>query len=118
MGKILKQNVVLRPSELATPIVFLAGQELPDEYLDQVGDHLFKDPEKFDRTDLPERVADVVRPHADKKEQPAEPEKPALPKDNASKAEWTAFAEAHGISIPADAGRDDIRAIVHAEMSE
>lgn len=117
MGRILKQNVILRPSPLAPPVVFLADQELPDEYLDRVGDHLFKEPKEADRVVAPKRATADVKPQV-KKEKPAEPEKPVLPKDNASKAAWADFAEAHGISIPADAGRDDIREIVHAEMSK
>lgn len=123
MGRILKQNVILRPSELEPPIVFLADQELPDEYLDQVGEHLFREEEKVDEAVEPGRDVYAPKKPANvksqvKKEKPAEPEKPVLPKDNAAKAAWASFAEAHGISIPADAGRDDIREIVHAEMSK
>ncbi len=41
MGKILKANVTLRTGVGSFPVTFFAGEELPDEYVDLVGEHLF-----------------------------------------------------------------------------
>jgi hypothetical protein len=41
-------------------------------------------------------------------------EPPAPPKGNASRAEWAAYADAAGITYPADATRDEIRDAVTA----
>lgn len=42
------------------------------------------------------------------------PSDPILPKRNATRAEWAAYADALGVDYPPDAKRDDIRAAIEA----
>lgn len=114
MPKVLKQNVVLRRPLNNSPIVFLQGETLPKEYEAKVGSHLF--------VEVTEAEAKKEKP----KEVPREAELASTPEEeglevpagNASKAIWQKFAEANGVAIPEDAGRNDIIELVKAEMPD
>lgn len=116
MGKILKANVTLRKGVGSFPVTFFAGEELPDEYADLVGEHLFggKAKPKTAQKAAAAKPKETTKPKADSK-----PKKEDVPPSlGGSKASWLAFAESKGVKVPSDAGRDDIIALVHQEFPE
>lgn len=118
MGKVLKFNVTLRRSMNAYPETFKAGEELPDELSHLVGQHLFtgKATDKVAKVENKSAAKPKASREAEKTEQP-KPED-VVPKKGASKALWEKFAKSKGVSIPDDAGRDDIVGLVYAKFPE
>lgn len=117
MGKILKANVTLRKGVGSFPVTFFAGEELPDEYVDLVGEHLFGGKAKPKTAN---KKAEAAKPkEANKKKADSQPKKEDVPPSlGGSKASWLAFAESKGVKVPSDAGRDDIIDLVHQEFPE
>ena len=116
MGKTLKRNVTVRKDYRSRPQAFKAGEELPEWAESLVGAHLFKEPAVTEKgrpvtkkTGLPSAPA----PKVEKTEETNE-----VPQRSASKATWKKFAEKNGIEVPADAGRDDIVALVAVKFPE
>lgn len=118
MGKVLKFNVTLRRSMNAYPETFKAGEELPDELTHLVGEHVFtgKATDKIAKVEKTKTAKPKVSREAEKTEQP-KPED-VVPKKSASKALWEKFAKSKGVSLPDDAGRDDIVELVYAKFPE
>lgn len=116
MGKILKANVTLRKGVGSFPVTFFAGEELPDEYADLVGEHLFggKAKPKTAQKAAAAKPKETTKPKVNSK-----PKKEDVPPSlGGSKASWLAFAESKGVKVPSDAGRDDIIDLVHQEFPE
>ena len=116
MGKILKANVTLRTGVGSFPVTFFAGEELPDEYVDLVGEHLFGGKAKPKTA----KKAEATKPkETTKTKADSKPKKEDVPPSlGGSKASWLAFAESKGVKVPSDAGRDDIVDLVHQEFPE
>lgn len=120
MGKVLKFNVTLRRSMNAYPETFKAGQELPDELSHLVGQHLFTGKASDKVAKVEKTSAASTKPKISREAEKAEQPKPedVVPKKGASKALWEKFAKSKGVSVPDDAGRDDIVELVYAKFPE
>lgn len=119
MGRVLKQNVVLRQGQLGSAKVFLRGEELPDEFLPFVGEHLFEEasgyvPEK-DSTPEP---SPVIKPKEKKVKKEEEPKTDTPPSRKASHATWFNYAKNHGVDVPEEAGRNDIVELFYEKFPE
>lgn len=122
MGKILKHSVVVRRSLNGYPETFKEGEELPDELIDLVGEHLFEGytppKEEGRRPGTHVKVKTGLPSEGKKKSAPEKGVSDEMPGRSASKASWQAYADRKGIKYPEDAGRDDIIALVDAKFAE
>lgn len=116
MGKILKRNVVVRQDYRSRPQAFKAGDELPEWAEALVGAHVFEAPAVVDKARPVTKKTGLPSAPAPKAEKPKETN--TVPQRSASKATWKKFAEKNGIDVPADAGRDDIVALVAVKFPE
>lgn len=113
MGRVLKHNVTVRQSLISPVCTFLAGEELPDEFLGLVGEHLFQDEvaepnfKRVKKTGLPS--VPVVE------EKPKELE---VPGRNASKPTWQKFLTEAKVDFPEDASRDDLVEIAEKALPD
>ena len=111
MGRVLKQNVVLRQSLTSPVYSFHKGEELPDWAADLVGDHVYEEKQaeptftRVKKTGLPS----APTPKVEKKEI-------EVPSSNSAKAKWAAFLDESGIEYPEDASRDDMIKIAKAKI--
>lgn len=113
MGRVLKHNVSVRKSLVSPVYTFRAGEELPDEFLDLVGEHLFQEEQaepnfkRVKKTGLPSVPT--------KKEEPKELE---VPGRNASKPTWQKFLTEAKVDFPEDASRDDLVEIAEKALPD
>src|SRR5699024_12514119 len=98
MGKILKANVTLRTGVGSFPVTFFAGDELPAEYVDLVGVHLFggkAKPKSANKKAEAAKPKQTTKPKAD-----STPKKEDVPPSlRRSKAPWFAFADSKGVQV-------------------
>lgn len=116
MGKTLKRNVIVRKDHRSRPQAFKAGEELPEWAEALVGAHLFEEPAVTEKGRPVTKKTGLPSAPAPKVEKTEEINK--VPQRSASKATWKKFAEKNGIEVPADAGRDDIVALVAVKFPE
>lgn len=111
MGRVLKQNVVLRQSLTSPVYSFRKGEELPDWAADLVGDHVFEEKQAEPAFS---RVKKTGLPSAP----PVKEEKKEIevPGRSSAKAKWAAFLDESGIEYPEDASRDDMIEIAEAKI--
>lgn len=112
MSRILKCNVTLCEDTGSFPRTFLAGEELPEKLVHLVGKHVFGGKPKA------KKPVQSEKPKAETKPTPKTAQKDTVPSESGSKASWVAFAKKKGVSIPDDAGRNDIIEIVYTRFPE
>lgn len=113
MSKVLKCNITLRQDMNSYPVSFEAGEELPEEFHHLVGEHVFGGKP---RMKAPAQTA-KAKSKSEPKKAPA-PKKDTPPSEGGSKASWLAFAKSKGVTVPDDAGRDDIIELVYNKFPE
>ena len=121
MGRTLKQNVVLRQGQLGGAKVFLRGEELPDEFLPFVGEHLFEEAAGYipQEEEVTEPTPEVKpKNKTSKKAKEDEPKVDTPPSRKASHATWASYAKEHGVEVPEEAGRNDIVQLFYEKFPE
>lgn len=113
MSKVLRCNLTLRQDMNSYPVSFRAGEELPEEFHHLVGEHVFGGKP---RAKAPAQTA-KAKSKSETKKAPA-PKKDTPPSEGGSKASWLAFAKSKGVTVPDDAGRDDIIELVYNKFPE
>ena len=113
MSKVLRCNLTLRQDMNSYPVSFKAGEELPEEFRHLVGEHVFGGKP---RVKAPAQTA-KAKSKSEPKKAPA-PKKDTPPSEGGSKASWLAFAKSKGVTVPDDAGRDDIIELVYNKFPE
>ena len=116
MSKVLRCNLTLRQDMNSYPVSFKAGEELPEEFHHLVGEHVFGGKP---RVKAPEQKTSSAKAKSkpEPKKAPA-PKKDTPPSEGGSKASWLAFAKSKGVTVPDDAGRDDIIELVYNKFPE